>query len=120
MDKIYLDQLEFFAYHGCLEQEKKEGQTFYISVTLELDLTLAAEDDDLAKTVNYGAVYDMVADITLNNKFELIEKLAYTIINRILYTFSPVRGATVRVDKPQAPGSAGPFPAAVEMRRERA
>lgn len=119
MDKIYLDHLEFFAYHGCLEQEKKEGQTFYISVTLELDLTMAAEDDDLAKTVNYGEVYDMVADITLHNKFDLIEKLAYTIINRILYTFPMVRAATARVDKPQAPGTAGPFPAAVEMRRER-
>jgi dihydroneopterin aldolase len=119
MDKIYLDHLEFFAYHGCLEQEKKEGQTFYISLILELDLTMAAEDDDLTKTVNYGEVYDMVADITLHNKFDLIEKLAYTIINRILYTFSTVRAVAVRVDKPKAPGKTGPFPAAVELRRER-
>lgn len=120
MDKIYLEQLEFFAYHGCLEREQEEGQTFYVTVVLELDLTMAAEADDLTKTVHYAEVYDMVADITLNNKFALIEKLAYTIINRILYTFSPVRGVTVRVDKPQAPGSTGPFPAGVELRRERA
>lgn len=119
MDKIYLEHLEFFAYHGYFEKEKKEGQTFYISVTLETDLTLAAEDDDLAKTVNYGEVYDIVADITLNNKFDLLEKLAYTIIHRLLYTFPPLAAVTVRVDKPKAPGTTCLFPAAVEMRRER-
>ena len=119
MDKIYLDRLEFFAYHGCLAAEKEKGQTFYISVVLEADLTMAAKDDDLQKTVNYGEVYDMVAIIVQNNKFELIETLAYTIIRRLLDSFPAVQAVTVRVDKPNAPGKNGAFPAAVEMRRER-
>ena len=119
MDKIYLEHLEFFAYHGCFEEEKKNGQTFYVSATLELDLTEAGETDDLDATVNYGEVYDMIADVTLNHKFDLIEKLAYEIIERLLAAFSPVQAVTVRVDKPKAPGTTCLFPAAVELRRDR-
>ncbi len=119
MDKIYLEPLEFFAYHGFFEHEKRDGQTFIISAVLELDLSAAAESDDLMKTVNYGEVYDAVADITLNHKFDLIEKLALTIIQRLLADFPLLSAVTVRVDKPKAPGTTCKFPAAVELRRER-
>lgn len=120
MDKIYLENLEFFAYHGVFEDEKKNGQTFFVSVTLDVDLTLAGQTDDLNETVNYGEVYDLIADVTLNNKFDLIEKLAYVIIERMLETFPKVQAVKVRVDKPKAPGTTCLFPAAVELRRERA
>ena len=119
MDKISLEHLEFFAHHGVFEEEKQLGQTFYVSVVLELDLTQSGISDDLEDTVNYGEVYDIVSDITLNNKFNLMEKLAYEIITRIFATFPEVKAVTVRTDKPHAPGKAGKFPATVEMRRER-
>lgn len=119
MDKIYLENLEFFAYHGVFEEEKRNGQTFYVSVTLDVDLTAAGETDDLNETVNYGEVYDLIADITLNRNFDLIEKLAYEIIEKMLATFPRVQGVKVRVDKPKAPGTTCLFPAAVELRRER-
>ncbi|MEG0874363.1 MAG: dihydroneopterin aldolase [Clostridiales bacterium] len=119
MDKIYLNELEFFAYHGFFDFEKKNGQPFMISLILETDLSLAGKSDDLEKTVNYGAVYDVVADITTNNKFDLIETLAERISQSVLMDFSLVNAVTVRVDKPKAPGSDGPFHAAVEIRRER-
>lgn len=119
MDKIYLENLEFFAYHGVFDDEKKNGQTFYVSVTLELDLTAAGVSDDLDKTVNYGEVYDLIADVTLNRRFDLIEKLAYTIIEELLRKYAMVNAVKVRVDKPKAPGTTCLFPAAVELRRER-
>lgn len=119
MDKIMLEHLEFYAYHGCFEEEKEQGQTFFVSATLELDLTLAGISDDLKHTVNYGEVYDIIADITLNNKFDLIEKLAYAIITGLLAEFEQVKAVTVRVDKPKAPGTTCKFPATVELRRER-
>ncbi len=119
MDKIYLENLEFFAYHGVFDDEKKNGQTFYVSVTLELDLTAAGVSDDLDKTVNYGEVYDLIADVTLNRRFDLIEKLAYTIIEELLRKYAMVNAVNLRVEKPKAPGTTCLFPAAVELRRER-
>ena len=64
MDKIYLENLEFFAYHGVFDHEKENGQTFFVSVTLDVDLTSAGQTDDLDETVNYGEVYDIIADVT--------------------------------------------------------
>lgn len=42
MDKLYIKDLEVFANHGVFEEEKRLGQKFVISVTLELDMHAAA------------------------------------------------------------------------------
>lgn len=118
MDKIYVSNLEFFAYHGYFQHEKENGQPFIVSLVLETDLSSAGQTDDLELTVDYGKVYDITADITLNNKFDLIETLAQRISTKVLASFPRVAAVTVRVDKPQAPGKDGAFPAAVEIRRE--
>lgn len=119
MDKIYLEHLEFYAYHGVFEEEKEKGQTFYVSVVMDVDLNEAAVNDDLEKTVHYGIAYDIIADVTLNNKFDLIERLADEIINRLFAEFPIIEAISVRVDKPKAPGTTCFFPAAIELRRER-
>ena len=118
MDKIYVKDLQFFAYHGVFEEEKKNGQNFIINLVLEMDLSAAGTSDDLARTVNYGTVYDIAKEVTVNQRFDLIETLAETLSQRILREFPRVNAVTVRVDKPLAPGSDGGFHAAVELRRE--
>ena len=109
MDKIYLNDLEFYAYHGVFDFEKEEGQTFFVSLVLEMDLAPAGTSD--------GTIYDIVAEITLNHKYDLIETLAERIAAAVLEEFPKVAAVTVRVDKPKAPGSVK-FHAAVEIRRE--
>ena len=32
MDIIRIEQLEIFAYHGCNEEEKRDGQKFYVDL----------------------------------------------------------------------------------------
>ena len=54
MDKLYIKDLEVFANHGVFEEEKRLGQKFVISVTLDLDMHAAAVTGDLSKSVNYG------------------------------------------------------------------
>jgi len=118
MDKIYLERLHFYAYHGVLPQEKTEGQDFYVSLTLYCDLAPAGRSDDLKDTVDYGAVYEKVRKITLERRFDLIEALAEEIAGAILTAFG-VAKVSVRVDKPKAPGTSAYFPAAVEIERTR-
>ncbi|EAD8943039.1 dihydroneopterin aldolase, partial [Listeria monocytogenes] len=36
MDKIYLNELVFYGYHGVLAEETKLGQTFRVSLILGL------------------------------------------------------------------------------------
>ena len=57
---IELEGMEFKAYHGCLEQEKVRGNSFTVDFRGEMDLSAAAESDNLNDTVNYGEIYELV------------------------------------------------------------
>lgn len=103
MDKIVLTGLSFFGHHGCLPEEKQNGQTFVIDLTLEADLHAAGTSDDLKKSVDYSAVYRLLKPIVEEEKYNLLERLGEVIAGRILADFPAVTGLTVTVHKPQAP-----------------
>ncbi len=103
MDKITLKNMQFYGYHGVLQEEQKIGQRFFIDAEMQLDLKGAGETDDLEQTVDYSAVYDIIKDITENHKFRLIEKLADTISREILSRYEKIQKITVRIRKPEAP-----------------
>ena len=52
MDKIYIEDLKVFAYHGVFPEEKREGQNFYVNAVLEID----AEKAGIELTESYGMV----------------------------------------------------------------
>lgn len=54
MDCIKIRQLEIFAYHGCNEDEKINGQKFYVDANLYTDVRTPGLSDDLEDTVNYA------------------------------------------------------------------
>ena len=61
--KISIRGLRVFAHHGVFEFERAYGQDFFIDCDVWVDAEAAAANDDLAATVNYGALADaLVAD----------------------------------------------------------
>jgi dihydroneopterin aldolase len=52
MATITLENMEFHAYHGCLDHEKQLGNTFLVTASMELDTTLAGLTDQLSDTLN--------------------------------------------------------------------
>lgn len=102
MDRILMQGLEFYAYHGVMQEEKTLGQRFIIDLSLALDLREAGQQDNLTKTVNYGEVYATVREIVTGNKFDLIEALAEHLAREILGRYR-VNSVTVKIRKPQAP-----------------
>ena len=103
MDKICIDRLEVFAYHGVLDSEKASGQNFYVSAQLYLDLAPAGDSDDLALTVNYAEVCSAIVDTMQNRRYDLIETCAVKVGEHILHSFPLVRMIKLRIDKPSAP-----------------
>lgn len=103
MEKILMNNLAFYAYHGALAEENKLGQKFFLDLELLADLKKAGESDDVKDTVHYGQVYTVIKDIVENNRFNLIEALASKIAKAILANFSKVEKVLVRVKKPEAP-----------------
>jgi 7,8-dihydroneopterin aldolase/epimerase/oxygenase len=103
LDKIKLQRMQFYAYHGVFAEEQKLGQRFVVSMILHLDLSLPGTSDDVADTVNYGLIYDLVKQIVEGKAFHLIEALAEKLAHEVLVRFPLVRGIEIEVEKPGAP-----------------
>lgn len=105
-DLIEIKGIKAFGYHGVFESENIAGQDFYIDVALELDLTRASVTDDVAHTVNYAEITDLVVEEVTGDRVALIEKLAARIADRIKGSYPQIQRVSITVHKPQAPVSA--------------
>ena len=99
---IELEGMEFKAYHGCLEQEKVRGNEFVVDFRGELDLSAAAESDNLNDTLNYAEIYDIVA-YEMSIPSELLENVAGRILKEIEAKFPQLVSFSVRVSKKRPP-----------------
>ncbi|GGI43276.1 7,8-dihydroneopterin aldolase [Mammaliicoccus stepanovicii] len=106
MDKIILEGMSFYAYHGALKAENEIGQIFLVDLELSLDLSEAGESDDLKKTVHYGEVFEIVKEIMENKPVQLIEHLAERIAKQIFSNYNRVLETKVKITKnnPPIPG----------------
>lgn len=103
MDKIIVKDLEVYAFHGVLEEEKKLGQKFIVSLELTLDFNAAAENDNLELTVNYARLCDEVVEFLQKNTFDLIETAAHRLALFILEKYTLPEKIKVCIKKPSAP-----------------
>jgi len=118
-DRIVLSGMTFQARHGVAAFEKVEAQRFELDVELVLDVQPAGLDDDLAKTVDYGDVYQVTRQVVESTTFNLIEALAEAIAHEVLGGHAQVQEVVVRVRKPDV-RLGGPLAyAGVEIRRVR-
>lgn len=102
MDTITLKGIPCYGYHGCLPEERRNGQPFIIDIILQVSLKKACESDDLHDTIDYSNVYALVKEVTEGTPYQLVERLAGVLAERILATY-PVDAVTVTVHKPHAP-----------------
>lgn len=103
MDKIVIKDLEIFAYHGVLPEEKVKGQTFVLTAELFCDLREAGLTDNLDKTVNYAQVCEDIYKVMTGDKFDLIEAVAENIADTILLKYELIKKVRIIVSKPEAP-----------------
>jgi dihydroneopterin aldolase len=117
-DRIVLHDMVFLGRHGVLEQELLEDQPFHVDVELVLDLQAAGVDDDLARTIDYGVVFETCRSIVESTRFRLIEAIAEAIAHELLADF-PAAEVVVRVRKPNVPIEGTLAWAGVEIARRR-
>lgn len=119
MDKVYLNQMAFYGYHGVLPEEHKLGQRFLVDLILEGDFQGAANADDITKTVHYGEAYQRVQAVVEGKPRKLLEAVSEAIATEVLQAFSIVEQCTVKVIKPDPPIPGHYDAVAVEITRER-
>ncbi|MBN2168759.1 MAG: dihydroneopterin aldolase [Actinobacteria bacterium] len=100
--KISARDIEIFAYHGVLPEEKENGQSFLVDFDLELDRDSFPDSDDLDHTVDYASVVEEIVRIVGSGKHDLLETVARSILDYLL-SLKGARSSSVTVKKPQAP-----------------
>ncbi len=101
-DRITLTGLSVFGRHGVFDHEREDGQTFLVDVVLHTDLSDAGSTDDLAKTIDYGAVAEAVVRVVGGEPHDLIESVAADVAELILTDFD-IEAVEVTIHKPGAP-----------------
>jgi 7,8-dihydroneopterin aldolase/epimerase/oxygenase len=119
MDKIKLNEMEFYGYHGVFPEENKLGQRFRVSVELHLDLRKSGQSDDLEDSVNYADVYSISKSVVEGETLNLVEAVAERISSEILRTFSVVESCKITLIKPDPPIPGHYRSVAVEITRSR-
>ena len=99
MGTIELENMEFFAYHGCYKQEQMIGNYFLVDVKFDYDCSKAIESDNLNDAVNYLKIYETVRGEMLKPS-NLIEHVAGRIIDSLYAVFpEKILNITVKVRK---------------------
>ena len=111
MDTIYLRDIELSVTIGAFAWEQKISQKLLLSLSLKVDTRPAAQSDQLADALDYGAVLARVqaiaAELGPDRPVQLIETLAERFATAILAEFAKVQAVTVDLAKvfifPQVP-----------------
>lgn len=98
-DHLRLRNMVFFGHHGAFPQEREQGIRLAVDIDLRLDLQVPGLTDNLATTVNYPAVYQLVNRIQTEREFALFETLVEQIALAILQDYTAVAEVTVTARK---------------------
>lgn len=111
---IYLKEVRFHAFHGVMPQEKSVGADFTISLRIRYDFSKAFKTDDVADTLNYAEIYNLVKEEMMKPS-KLLEHVAGRIINRLLQTYPTIEGIDLTLNKDNPPMGADSQGAGVEI-----
>ncbi len=102
MSTIILEDMEFYAYHGCMEHERQIGNTYFVTVSMELDTAKAGKSDNLNDTLNYKEVYDVIK-AQMEIPSNLIEHVSQRILNSLAEKFPQVNTFHLSLSKVAPP-----------------
>lgn len=99
--KVALEGVRFFAYHGYYPEEQKVGNEFLVDIETE---TVVEENlkDELSDTVNYERLFE-IASFEMKTPRKLLETVAHRILKTILAEFSQLAKVRVGIRKLNLP-----------------
>jgi len=101
--RLALNNIEYYAYHGVLSEERRNGARYQVDCEVEYDATRAVVSDDLSDALNYEEILFRINENMNGEPYDLIETLCYDIATAIIESFDMVNLVTVRVRKLHVP-----------------
>ena len=102
VDQIILENVEVYAYHGCLDEEAKIGSDYIINLFVDTDLKVPSSSDSLEDTIDYVHLLKIVKE-EMSIRSKLLESVAERIVSRILNSVPSASSVEVRVSKKNPP-----------------
>ena len=102
MGFISINSMRFYAHHGCFEQERVIGTNFRVDLRIEVDTNRAEQSDNIADTVSYLDVYQVLKH-EMEIPSNLLEHVARRICDAVLAQFAAVKNVTATVYKLNPP-----------------
>lgn len=102
MGIIQIENMEFYAYHGCYQEERVVGSRFFVDLEILADLKKATASDNIKDTLNYQFAFDIVKE-QMNIKSHLLEHVAGRILDKLFERFPDIEKASVKVSKMNPP-----------------
>lgn len=88
--------LELFGRHGVNDEERRDGQTFFVDVSVHMP---EPKEDTIDSAVDYRRVRDVVRGVNDSRSYRLLETLAAAVADALVAEL-PVERVHVRVRKP--------------------
>lgn len=95
---IEMNQMRFYAYHGVAAQERRVGNDYEVSLRVSFPFEQAMVSDNLDDTLNYAALYALVA-AEMARPSALLEHVAGRICRALSERFPAITGGLLRVAK---------------------
>lgn len=105
---IEIDEYPVFVRLGYYAQERLVGQDIRVSLSLQLDASIdLGGRDDLAATLDYGAVLRRIDALVAGQEIRLVETVVDKLGHGLLAAFAQLAGVSVQVTKPLLPAGVG-------------
>lgn len=99
---IEIENMEFYAYHGCFEEEAIVGNKFLVNLTIEMSPDVPAQTDSINDAVNYQLAYNIVKR-EMAIRSHLLEHVGGRIVDALYKELTGIQKVAVKVSKMNPP-----------------
>ena len=117
LDKIVLEGVKLYAYHGCMDEESRIGSDYNVELTIWAELEISSGTDKLVDTVDYVLLNKIITE-EMAIRAKLLEVVALRIINRAFIDEPRVKKVKVKVTKMAPPINGDVEKVSVVMKRK--
>lgn len=102
MHIIELENMEFFANHGCFAEEQITGNKFVVNLKIVASESTSATSDNLDDAVNYQLVYNIVTR-EMKQTSHLLENVCKRILDAVYSEVKNIKSISVKISKLNPP-----------------
>ncbi len=95
---ISVENINITAFIGVYEIEKVQANAFSIDVQIECDFPASIHSDQLADTIDYATIYEIVV-LEMQIPCDLLEKKAYNLVKNLFSRFEKARSIRLKIRK---------------------